>query len=192
MELDLDIHWPAIGAGDSEAFGSWVADAERPLRAALRSYAARVDVEAVLQETLLRVWQVAERAKPDARPNGLLRLAHRIARNCALDELRRQRCEPTEAAALERLAEAAAERALPAAPDPHLRSAIARCREALARKPAAALRARLASSGAASDAELARGLGMKLNTYLQNIARARSQLADCLRRSGIDLALELR
>jgi hypothetical protein len=32
---------------------------------------------------------------------------------------------------------------------------------------------------------------MRLNTFLQNIVRARRLLADCLRRRGIDLAVEL-
>ena len=44
-----------------------------------------------MQEALLRVWQVAPRCRRDERPNALLRLAARIARNLAIDELRRVR-----------------------------------------------------------------------------------------------------
>ena len=31
---------------------------------------------------------------------------------------------------------------------------------------------------------------MRLNTFLQNFTRARRQLAECLERQGVDLALE--
>jgi RNA polymerase sigma-70 factor (ECF subfamily) len=89
--LDLDLYLAAIGAGDPEAFARWVAGAEPSLRATLRPMAAHVDAEAVLQEALLRVWQVAPRCQPDGRPNSLLRLGARIARNLAIDELRHNR-----------------------------------------------------------------------------------------------------
>src|SRR5690606_14601871 len=72
--IDLDVHLAAIVAGDTRAFGRWLAGAEAPVRDSLRSFARVVDVEAVLQEALLRVWQVAPRFEPDGRPNGLLRL----------------------------------------------------------------------------------------------------------------------
>ena len=67
---DLDRHLPGILAGDSSAFATWMAGAEPRLRASLRSFAVQVDTEAVLQETLLRVWQVAPRFVPDGRPDG--------------------------------------------------------------------------------------------------------------------------
>jgi len=73
--LDLDAHLAAIATGDADAFGRWVAGAEAPLRGALRSFAARVDTEAILQEALLRVWQVAPRVALDGKPNALLRFA---------------------------------------------------------------------------------------------------------------------
>ena len=41
------------------------------------------------------------------------------------------------------------------------------------------------------DRSLAERVGMKLNTFLQNVTRARRLLADCLRRRGVDLDLEL-
>ena len=182
-----------IGAGDATAFGQWLAGAEDRLRGSLRSFAERVDVEAVMQETLVRVWQVAPRVKPDGRSEPLLRLAIRIARNLAVSELRRQRLQPVAAEALERLA-AEAETFAPGPDrwrDPLLRQAIEACRERLPARPAAALTARLANEGAEADARVAERLGMRVNTFLQNVIRARRFLADCLRKRGIDLAVEL-
>lgn len=48
LSIDLDRELPAIVAGDADAFARWVAGAEPALRRALRSFAARVDVEAVV------------------------------------------------------------------------------------------------------------------------------------------------
>src|SRR6185295_3065115 len=101
--MDLDIHLTALAAGDAGAFGRWLAGAEPCLRASLRPFAARVDTEAALQEALLRTWQVAPRHTPDGRPNSLLRLAQRIARNLCIDEARRARAAPMEEEALEQV-----------------------------------------------------------------------------------------
>jgi RNA polymerase sigma-70 factor (ECF subfamily) len=193
--IDLDRELDGIVAGAPDAFGRWVAGAEPPLRASLRPLAARVDCEAVLQEALLRVWQVAPRCRRDGRPNALLRLAHVIARNLGIDELRRARVAPTEAGALEAALALAALATLqagagsvgPAPSDPLLRRAIEECRRALPRKPAAALDARIESAGGDADAVLAERLRMKLNTFLQNVTRARKLLASCLKKRGIDV-----
>jgi len=186
MMIDLDAQLPAIAAGDSDAFGRWVAGAEPALRGSLRSLAAHVDCEAVLQEALLRVWQVAPRCTRDGRPNALLRLGVRIARNLALDELRRARVATVDVAAVE-VALARAEWPEPRAPDPLLRRVIEECRQALPRSPAAALAARLEAAGAEPDEALAARLHMRLNTFLQNVGRARKLLAACLARRGVDL-----
>jgi RNA polymerase sigma-70 factor (ECF subfamily) len=186
--LDLDLHLPAIAEGDPVAFGHWLASAEPSLRESLRRFAAHADVEAVLQEALLRVWQVAPKVKPDGRPNALLRLAARAARNLALDEARRAGFRAAVAEDdLARLLDALAADAAPEAPDPMLRRLIARCREKLRKQPRAALDARLHAGGAEPDAGLAAALGMKLNTFLQNVGRARTALAECLRRAGVAL-----
>jgi len=187
--MDLDAELPAIITGDAGAFGRWLAGAERPVRESLRSFAAVLDVEAVLQEALLRVWQVAPRFQPDGRANGLLRLGVRIARNLAIGEVRRLRAVPAEPERVE-AALAEAERP-PAPPDPMLRDAIRACRERLPEKPRQAIDARLGSGGGAGDPELAAGLGMRLNTFLQNVTRARQLLAECLRRRGVILDVEL-
>ncbi len=183
--MDLDVHLSAIASGDADAFGLWVAGAERPVRESLRSFAVHLDTEAVVQETLLRVWQVAPRVEPDGRANGLLRLAVRIGRNLAVSELRRMRATGVDPEVLERLAgeEAAIDGAAP--PDPLLRRAVEECREKLPPKPAQALAARI--EGCEPDETLAERLGMRLNTFLQNFTRARKMLGDCLREKGIDL-----
>ena len=115
---DGDALLPLIVAGDALAFGRWVAGAEPSLRACLRRYAALVDTEAVLQEALLRVWQVAPRFHSDGRPDSLLRFAAVTVRNVAISQLRRSRPElaiddePVEPAVSS------------AAPDPLLRAAV--------------------------------------------------------------------
>jgi RNA polymerase sigma-70 factor (ECF subfamily) len=185
VSLDLDVHLTAIAAGDDDAFARWLAGAEPLVRAALRSFAARVDVEAVVQETLLRAWQVAPRVEPDGRPNGLLRVALRAARNLAIDEARRTaRARPAEADA-DPATDAAAPDVTP--PDPFLRDQIARCWERVPDKPKSALTARLESAGEADDDVLATLCGMRPNTFLQNVTRARKHLVDCLAEHGIDL-----
>jgi RNA polymerase sigma-70 factor (ECF subfamily) len=160
------------------------------MRRALGSFAAQVDVEAVLQESLLRVWQVAPRFVPDGRPDGLLRLGHRIARNLAISELRKHRTTPVAPEQMEAGLDEH-ERLEPRPGDPHLRRVIHECRDKLPSKPAAALRARLESGGGQADAALADSLGMQKNTFLQNFTRARKLLVECLRKAGVELDMEL-
>ena len=178
----------AIRAGDSEVFASWLAGAEPVLRRALKPWAALVDVEAVLQEGLLRVWQVAPRLEPDGKPEVLLRFAHVVVRNLATSEARKWKATPADLAALP---PDDAPPLQPLAPDPHLRAKIADCRGKLPGKPKLALDARLGSDGNTHDATLAESLGMSLNTFLQNFTRARKLLQECLQKAGVDLALEL-
>ena len=185
---DLDIHLARISEGDAAAFARWLAGAEPSVRGSLRAFAAQVDAEAVLQEALLRAWQVAPRLEPDGRPNALLRFAVRAARNLALDEVRRAgRCAPAGDEELHRLLDDLAGAGAPEPPDPLLRRLILGCREKLPRKPRAALEARLAAGGAEPDPTVAARLGMRANTFLQNVTRARKALAECLRRAGVSL-----
>lgn len=188
---DLDELLRRIAARDVEAFGEWMRGSEPRIRASLRSFAARVDVEATLQETLLRVWQVAPRFVSDGRENGLIRLAIRIGWNLAISELRRRRVEAAEIEALEHEAMAGEWFAPDPPGDPVLRQRIDECVGRLPRQPGRALSSRLNGNGLQPDAVLAEGLGMRLNTFLQNITRARKLLAECLERHGIDLAMEL-
>jgi RNA polymerase sigma-70 factor (ECF subfamily) len=186
--IDLDAHLPGIVAGEPSAYAAWLAGAEPRIRASLGRFAEHVDTEAVLQETLLRVWQVAPRLRPDGHANALLRLGIRIGRNLAVSEIRRQRIRPAvlDQTPPEHLAPAEQ----PRAPDPLLRRIIAMCREKLPAKPAQALTLRLQEVGL-PDRDLATTAGMKLNTFLQNVTRARKLLADCLSRHGVDLSREL-
>ena len=158
------------------------------MRTGLRRFAPHVDTEAVLQEALLRVWQVAPRFPGDGGANGLLRLCVRIARNLAVSQARRAAMQPLELDELQQLAESTND-LLPewSEPDPQLRQAVHDCREQLPRQPARALSARLEAAGGEPDRSLAERLGMKLNTFLQNITRARKLLALCLQRRGIEV-----
>jgi RNA polymerase sigma factor (sigma-70 family) len=184
--MDLDAHLPAILTGDTRAFGRWMAGAEGTMRDSLRSFASVLDVESVLQEALLRVWQVAPRFVADGRPNGLLRLGIRIARNLAVSELRRTKSRPVPEEDLEHaLAQASQVDAGDRAPDPLLREVLAKCHERLPEKPRQVITIRLSSEGGRSDDELASLVGMRVNTFLQNFTRARRMLADCLKKHGI-------
>ncbi len=181
--MNLDEYLLGIVAGDQDSFARWMAGAERPIRESLRRFAASVDTEAAVQETLLRIWLVARRCRPDGQPNSLLRFAIGIARNLALSEIRRRRREEP----LRDAPEPPASCAEPSLPDPALREIIQRCLDKLPPKPAAALRARIESAGAEPDRRLADALGMRLNTLLQNITRARRLVAQCLQHSGIEV-----
>ena len=183
--VDLDEHLTGIVERDEGAFALWISHAEPPLRASLRSFAATVDTEAVLQETLLRVWQTAPRVERDRKPNALLRYSYRIAKNLAISEVRRVRSKPVEADAMERKLNEASGGENPQPPDPMLRRVIAVCRDKLPPKPRRALDLRLSSSGGQSDTDLAAQLSMTKNTFLQNFTRARKLLAQCLSDNGV-------
>lgn len=179
----------AIAAGDARVFGAWAGANEVSLRLSLRSFAAMVDVEAVVQETLLRVWQVAPRFEHDGRPHALLRFAARTARNVAVSDWRRYgKAEHREA--LERELQRGLD-VQPITPDPHLRAQLERCKDKLPGKPREALEQRLSADGTVDDATLAARLGTTLNTFLQNFTRARRFLAECLEKAGVHLDLEL-
>lgn len=179
---------PAIAAGDVGAFAAWLSSAEPRIRLSLSRFAAHVDSEAVLQETLLRLWQVAHRVQVDPQGDALLRLGVRIGRNLAIDHLRKS--DRSQAAAelaehAQEVSEAAAE------PDPLLRAVIERCLGALPKQPRLALSARLENHGRQPDETLAEQLEMKLNTFLKNFGRARQFLLECLRGHGVELGFSL-
>ena len=189
MQLELTA-LTKVQQGDADAFAAWAAGSEASLRASLRPFAQVVDTEAVLQEALLRVWQVAPRFVHDGGPNALLRFAVRTARNCAVSELRRSSPSAEALEALERhLSEEST--VAPVTPDPLLRAAIAECRRKLPRQPGAALEQRLCTGGGLDDTTLAQRVGMSLNTFLQNVTRARKLLKACLERAGVRLETEL-
>lgn len=180
----LDPQLVLIATGDTDAFATWMAGAEPRIRASLSSFATKVDTEAVVQECLLRVWQVAPRLKPDDRPDSLTRFAIRTARNLAITDLRRRRPELLTDELLREHPDD--ERPPDAIPDEALRDTIAECLKRLPNKPKLAMTSRLGGAGR-PDAVIADRIGMTLNTFLQNIRRARLALADCLREHGIEV-----
>jgi len=185
--VDLDEHLKGIVDRDEGAFACWISHAEPTIRASLRSFAAQVDTEAVLQETLLRVWQAAPRLERDTKPNTLLRYSYRIAKNLAISQVRRERSKPVATDAMERRLNEASDGQSPQPPDPMLRRVIEVCREKLPPKPRQALDLRLSSRGGQSDTDLAAELNMTKNTFLQNFTRARKLLAQCLSENGVSL-----
>ena len=181
----------AVANGDEAAFARWMAHAEPKIRGSLRSFAGVVDTEAVLQETLLRAWQNAPRVVSDGKPNALLRLSLRIAKNLAITEVRRRRCVPVTVTDAGRKLETGSGADISQPPDPLLRSLIQHCRDRLPPQPRKALDMRLSSRGGHSDRVLAARAGMTKNTFLQNVTRARKLMASHLAESGVDLAVEM-
>jgi DNA-directed RNA polymerase specialized sigma24 family protein len=178
-----DALFPRVCQGDERAFEAWMTEVEMPLRRSLARWARAVDVEAVMQETLLRVWLFArDRGHTLEGPEASLRWTLGVARNVARNEARRFRREDlTETGELPNPPDPDP----PEPPsDPALARIIRRCLEALSRRPGEALRLRLDEGPTADDRTLAERLGMTLNTYLQNIVRARRQLSRCLADAG--------
>ena len=173
--------------GDYQSFANWMARSEEPIRSSLRRFASCADVESVVQETFFRVWTSVSLVSGDGKPQLLLRYGLRIARNLAISEARRRRMLDFDAAE-------AFEPTVDPAPvaDPSVADAVHACREKLPQQPRAAIDARIQSEGHVRDEELAARVGMRTNTFLQNVTRARKLLAECLRLRGIDLALEMR
>ncbi len=168
--------------GDHEGFTDWVRRVELPLRASLRRFARSVDVEAIVQEALLRMWTLAPTLTLTGE-DASLRYALRLARNLALREAERvARFDP-----LDPEIEGSPETTIDPEPpsDPGLRQAILECIGRLPRKPREALLARLAANGLEPDRALADRLRMALNTFLQNVVRARRHLMRCLESRGI-------
>lgn len=184
---DRDALLPAIAAGDVQAFAVWLRHAEPRVRLSLTRFARAVDTEAIVQETLLRIWQAAPRAQLDTRGDTLARLAVQIAHNLAVDHVRRDR-RLALADRAELLALTVNETDDTPPPDPLLRTVIQGCIERLPKQPAAALQARIDDAGRHPDEALALRLDMKLNTFLKNFGRARALLLECLKTKRISLA----
>ena len=171
--------------GEPDAFAEWMGMIESPLRRSLRRFARAVDVEVVVQETLARMWIVA--GEPDRVLEGehaSLKFALRVARNVALEEIRR--CRHDRLVDLETLDDLPEGCLDPKPCDPALARAIAECIESLPDQPRRALAARL-EGDCLPDRALAEGLRMRLNTFLQNIVRARRSLEKCLEGRGVRL-----
>jgi len=172
-------------SGEPDAFAEWMAMAEIPLRRSLRRFARAVDVEVVVQETLVRMWLVANEPRRILEGSSAsLKFAFRVARNVALEEIRRYRHDRfVDLDALDNRPEGSFN---PKPCDPALARAIAECIESLPAQPRSALLARL-NGDCLPDRELADVLRMRLNTFLQNIVRARKNLETCLEGRGVRL-----
>jgi DNA-directed RNA polymerase specialized sigma24 family protein len=167
--------------GDQEAFTSWVRFCEPPLRRSLRPFAAAVDVEAVLQEGMARMWILAKTLKLKG-TDASLRYARTIVKNLARSEARRFGKDAVGLDELHNAPEAVVDPDPPT--DDRVQQAIRRCLEKLPARPREALLARLRGG---PDRGLASGVRMKLNTFLQNIVRARRLMAECLDRAGVNV-----
>jgi len=177
----VDRLFSRVCEGDEAAFEAWMTRVEFPLRRCLAPWARNVDVESVVQETLLRVWVFAqERGQTLKGENASLRWAVGVAKNVARNEARRfQREDPI---SLDELPEPAARPEPPR--DPALARLIHGCLELISGRPREALHARIEFGHDADDRTLAMRLGMTRNTFLQNIVRARKQMAECLHDRG--------
>jgi DNA-directed RNA polymerase specialized sigma24 family protein len=172
--------------GDREAFAVWMGMVEILLRRSLQRFARAVDVEVVVQETLLRMWLLA--SDPDRELSGhhaSLKFAFRVGRNVALEEMRKYRQDRW--VDLDGLDELPEGQVKSHSPDPALRRAVHDCLDRLPAQPRTALSARV-HDGDRPDRELAVRVRMKTNTFLQNVVRARKLVRDCLEKRGILLA----
>ncbi len=171
--------------GGPEAFAEWMRMLEIPLRRSLRRFARAVDVEVVVQETFMRMWLVAtDPGRTLEGTDASLKFAFRVARNVALEEIRRNRADRfVDLEKLEDLPEGTYD---PPPGDPALAGAIAECFERLPAKPRRALLARL-NGDSLADSALAAHMRMRLNTFLQNIVRARRSMEKCLEGKGVRL-----
>jgi DNA-directed RNA polymerase specialized sigma24 family protein len=181
---DIDSTFLRASGGDRDAFADWMGAVEAPIRRSLSRFARAVDVESVMQETLLRMWVYAQdRGAELVGEAASLRFAIGMARNIARSEARRMGrisfLPPEDLPEVEVQPDPS--------PDPGLAHAIRECLDALKGKPSEALRARLLDSFMFSDRQIAANVHMTLNTFLQNVVRARKAVAECLGRRGIVL-----
>src|SRR5688572_27200393 len=182
--MPVDVAFAGAQRGDTEAFAAWMARVEGPLRRSLRPFAYAVDVEAVLQEGLMRMWRAAPALELKG-SDASLRYALRVVRNLAISEARRlRRLAPLDLDALEQLPEGRVEP--DPVPDAGLRRIILECIEKLPPRPRQALRHRM-SGYIFTDRDIAEMLDMTVNTFLQNIVRARRLVAKCLGRQDVHL-----
>ena len=184
----LDDLFRRTQSGEVDAFSAWVRRVEPELRRRLRPFARVADVEAVIQEALLRMWKLAPTLELTGE-NASMRYLATIARNLAAHEARRWGAEVPLVDDQGEVFEIAAPPTLAA--DLPLRAAILECLKRLSGAPARALRSRLEMSER-PDRELAVLTMMKLNTFLQNVVRARRAVAACLDSKGIRLEEVLR
>jgi len=181
---EIDELFTAVRTNGPRAFAKWMGSVELPVRLGLRPYARAVDVETIVQETFLRMWLLTQ--EPDREltgENASLKFAIGVARNLARAEARRYRREHL--LPPEELPEISVDPAPTS--DPKLRRLIQECLKRLVGAPLKALEARLHLGDQLSDHSIAEMIQMTKNTFLQNIVRARRQVAACLEKQGVRL-----
>jgi DNA-directed RNA polymerase specialized sigma24 family protein len=184
-DVDLSEH-SAIIARDRDVFSRWFARSELSLKRSLRSFAEVADVEAIVQDTAVKIWQGASRILPDGRPGFLLRWARTVAVNAARNAARqsgRHVSLPPDLPAVDRPG---------AGSDPLLRERVRRCLERLLPGQRRAFEARISDGGSRNDRELASSSGMSFDAFRQHLARGRKALVGCLGSYGIDVLEYLR
>ena len=181
-DADLDTLWQEACEREETSFGDWMGRVERPIRLSLQRWARFVDVEGILQESYVRMWvRAGDSAEPPLTgTNASLRFAIVMAKNLARNEAPKHYRE--EVLPPEQMPEGSVDPAPD--PEPALGRAIVECLEALGGRLREVLVTRLADEGRGPDRELAASLGMRLNTFLQNIVRARRQIDACLDDKG--------
>jgi RNA polymerase sigma factor (sigma-70 family) len=197
--------WEAIARRDPDAFGRWFARHDIPLKRSLRTFSRDVDVEAIVQDTAIRVWERASTIVPDGRPAFLMRWATTVAKNNARNEVKRATCSTPPGSHGDN-DPPRVRRQLPLAEgdhhldttfavvgsDPWLRARILRCLEELSPILRRAIDAVLAEGGQRPYREVAAARGMSHDSLRQNLKRARNALEQCLGLSGIALREYLR
>jgi DNA-directed RNA polymerase specialized sigma24 family protein len=187
-ETDREVaEWQAIVGRDEEAFKRWLERTHIGLRVSLRSFAAVVDVEVVVQETAILVWERASTILPDGRPAFLMRWATTVARNKALNAVTRTQRDARVREHADR-----SEQVDRSPADPLLRARIRECRGRLPGALRRVIDAVLADRGLRSPRESAAAHRMSYDAFRQNLARGRRALADCLREHGIEIREYLR
>ena len=177
---EADLLFEVARRGDAEAFANWMALVEHPVRGSLRRFARAIDAESALQETFLRMWRASQdRGRAFVGENASLRFTLRVARIVALEEVRRGKLDhPVSLDDLDPSSEPSIDPMPPF--DEGLLKAIKDCVSRLRGKPRDALLTRLVRGHEQSDRDNAATLGMAVNTFLQNVVRARKSVAACL------------
>jgi DNA-directed RNA polymerase specialized sigma24 family protein len=189
IDYDLEVaEWQAIVRRDEDAFKRWLERTHIHLRLSLRSFATAVDVEVVVQETAIRVWERASTIVPDGSPAFLTRWAATVARNNARNAVKRAQREVP----LHQAADRPETQIGRAGVDPFLRTRLHGCRERLPDALRRVIDMILADGGQRSARECATAGRMSYDAFRQNLARGRRALENCLREHGIEIREYLR
>lgn len=186
---EIDQCFERIRPGGLDGFPQWISMVEMPVRLSLRSYARAVDAESVLQETMMRMWVLAQGEARESMggENASLRRAIEVARNIARTEASQTGCQ----ALLPRDGTDHVEAAPVFQPDPELYEATKDCLRKLddGLQPHL-LHWRLEVSWV-PDAFLAKEFHVETDRFVRSIMTAKLHVARCLEQQGIELHGEI-